>query len=183
MHMIQHDSYFNPTADCGAPPHPVNGSFLQPHTNTTVGSVVVFQCDPGFVPEGEMTAVCGSDGQWVPNPGDVTCSPRPTQILTKTPTPTQTSTPTSKSYTLHFILYLNNSRTVQGEHREHPWEELWTCMIGWWFAATASQIFHSGMQLLCIVHMQSFSLVEISLKAFFFLITILVHLKWLRSNS
>ena len=120
MHMIQHDSYFNPTADCGTPPPPVNGSFLQHHTNTTEGSVVVFQCDPGFVPEGEMTAVCDSDGQWVPNPGGVTCSPRPTPILTQTPTPTQSSTPASKNYTLHFILYLKNSRAVQGEHREHP---------------------------------------------------------------
>ena len=28
-----------------------------------------------------MTAVCGRDGQWTPNPGNVTCSPRQTQIL------------------------------------------------------------------------------------------------------
>ena len=68
------DSHFNPTADCGAPLPPVNGSLLQSHTNTTEGSVVVFQCDPGFVPEGEMISVCGSDGQWTPDPGDVTCS-------------------------------------------------------------------------------------------------------------
>ena len=27
----------------------------------------------------EMIAVCESDGQWSPNPGGVTCSPRPTQ--------------------------------------------------------------------------------------------------------
>ena len=78
---------FNSTADCGAPPPPVNG-FLQPHTNTTEGSVVMFQCDPGFVSEGVITAVCDSDGQWTPNPGHVTCSPRPT------PTPTQTFTET-----------------------------------------------------------------------------------------
>ena len=79
-------------ADCGAPPPPVNGDLMQPHTNTTEGSVVVFQCDSGFVPEGEMTAVCGSDGQWTPNPGSVTCSP--TQTFSQTLTPTQTSTPT-----------------------------------------------------------------------------------------
>ena len=93
-------------ADCGAPPSPVSRS-VQPHTNTTEGSVVVFQCNPGFVPEGEMTAVCGSDGQWTPNPGGVTCSPRPTQTFTQTftqvPTqastqaPTQASTPTKTS--------------------------------------------------------------------------------------
>ena len=89
--------HFNPAADCGAPPPPVNGS-VQPYTNTTEGSVVVFQCDPGFVPEGEMTAVCESDGQWVPYPGNVTCSPRPTQafteIFTQVSTLILTSTPT-----------------------------------------------------------------------------------------
>ena len=82
------DSHFNSIAHCGAPPPPVNGSLLQPHTNTTEGSVVVFQCNPGFVPEGEMTTVCESDGQWSPNPGGVTCSPIPTQTFTETFTPT-----------------------------------------------------------------------------------------------
>ena len=92
------------SADCGAPPPPVNG-FLQPRTNTTEGSVVVFHCDPGFVPEGVMTAVCGRDGQWTPNPGGVTCSPRPTQVITLASpqttilvsTPIQTSTPTGEN--------------------------------------------------------------------------------------
>ena len=90
-----HESHFNSTVDCGAPLSSVNGS-VQSHTNTTEGSVVVFQCDSGFVPEGEMTTVCGSDGQWSPNPGGVTCSPRPTQNFTQVSTeaPTQASTPT-----------------------------------------------------------------------------------------
>ena len=52
-----YDSFFNPTADCGAPPLPING-FPPAHTNTTEGSVVVFQCDPGFVPEGEIWQQC-----------------------------------------------------------------------------------------------------------------------------
>ena len=38
-----------------------------------------------------MTAVCGRDGRWTPNPGGVTCSP--------TPTPTQTSILTPSSAT------------------------------------------------------------------------------------
>ena len=79
-------NFFNSTADCGALPLPVNGSLLQ--TITTEGSVAVFQCDPGFVPEGEMTAVCGRNGRWIPDPGGITCSPIPT------PTSTQTSTQT-----------------------------------------------------------------------------------------
>ena len=53
----------------------------------------MFQCDPGFVPEGVMTAVCGSDGHWSPNPGGVTCSPTPI------PTATQTSILTPSSAT------------------------------------------------------------------------------------
>ena len=52
-----------------------------------------------------MTAVCGSDGQWTPNPGGVTCSPRPTQVITLASpqttilvsTPIQTSTPTGEN--------------------------------------------------------------------------------------
>ena len=97
------DSHFNSTADCGAPPPPVSGS-LQPGANTTEGSVVVFQCDPGFVPDGQMTAVCGSDGQWTPNPGGVSCSPRPTQTFTQTFTPTETSTPTGPGENLVFTI-------------------------------------------------------------------------------
>ena len=86
--------WLSPTADCGAPPPPVNG-FLQSYTNTTEGSVVVFWCNPGFVPGGEMTAVCGSDSQWTPNPGGVTCSPRPTPTSTQTSTETSVVTPSA----------------------------------------------------------------------------------------
>ena len=85
--------HFNPTADCGAPAPPMNGS-MQSYTNTTEGSVVVFQCDSGFVPEGEITAVCGRDSRWTPDPGDVTCSPRPTPASTQTTTQTPTEAPT-----------------------------------------------------------------------------------------
>ena len=111
------NSHFNPTDDCGTPPPPVNGS-VQPHTNTTEGSVVVFQCDPGFVPEGVMTAVCGSDGQWTPNPGSVTCSPTPTPTLTQTFTPTGRSTPTRpgeiKHECLNVIFMIGNLLVVFG---------------------------------------------------------------------
>ena len=97
--------HFNPTADCGAPPPPVNGS-VQPYANTTEGSVMVFQCDPGFVSEGVMTAVCESDGQWTPNLGGVTCSLRPTQTFmqafTEASIPIQTSTPTGPGENDHF---------------------------------------------------------------------------------
>ena len=43
-----------------------------------------------------QTVSCESYGQWTPNPGGVTCSPRPTQTFTQkfTQTFTLTSTPT-----------------------------------------------------------------------------------------
>ena len=84
----------NPTADCGPPPSLTNG-FLQSHTNTTEGSVAVFQCDPGFVPEGVMTAVCERNGQWTPNPGGITCSPRPIPTFTQTFTEASILTPSA----------------------------------------------------------------------------------------
>ena len=100
------DSHFKPTVDCGAPPRPVNGS-LQLCTSTTAGSEVVFWCDPGFVPERVMTAVCGSDGQWTPNPGNVTCSPRPTQILVPGENELLLShNPTSRLYAVNLQLVL-----------------------------------------------------------------------------
>ena len=89
------DCHTNPTADCGTLPPPINGFLLQLDTNTKEGSEVVFQCDPGFVPEGEMTAVCGSDGQWTPNLGGVTCSPRPTPTFTQTFTEASIVTPSA----------------------------------------------------------------------------------------
>ena len=103
-------------ADCGAPPPPVNRFLVQPDTNTTEGSVVVFQYDPGFVPgpEGEMTAVCGSDGQWSPSPGGVTCSPRPTQTFTQTITQTSTQAPT-KAPTLASTGTWTSTATGYGE--------------------------------------------------------------------
>jgi len=61
------------SADCGTPVPPVRG-LLQPYTNTTEGSMVVFYCNSSLVSEGEMTTVCGSDGQWNPNPGSLNCT-------------------------------------------------------------------------------------------------------------
>ena len=61
---------------------------------------MVFWCNPGFVPDEVMTAVCGRDGQWTPNPGDVTCTPRLTPTFTLVPTPTRTSTRSGENDTI-----------------------------------------------------------------------------------
>ena len=65
--------HYSPIVDCGYPDPPVNGSFGGDITSTVEGSEITYQCDDGLTPEGTMTAVCGEDGEWRPNPGDVEC--------------------------------------------------------------------------------------------------------------
>ena len=55
-------------ANCGVPRPPGNGSIVN-YTSTAL----FYQCDQGFRPVGEMTAVCAANGSWSPNPADVTC--------------------------------------------------------------------------------------------------------------
>ena len=65
--------HYSPIADCGYPDPPVNGSFGGDITSTVEGSEITYQCNDGLTPEGNMTAVCGEDGEWRPNPGDAEC--------------------------------------------------------------------------------------------------------------
>ena len=126
----------NSTVDCGTPPLPLNGSLLQLHTNTTEGSVVVFQCDPGFVPEGEMTAVCGRNGQWTPSP-DVTCSPRPTQTFTQTFTQiftqvsilTPGSTPSGPGKVLLWSVYITRAKAKYNNYYSRQFLKKWVTNI------------------------------------------------------
>ena len=37
------------------------------------GSALLYQCNSGFGPVGEMTAVCAANGSWSPEPADVLC--------------------------------------------------------------------------------------------------------------
>jgi len=60
------------TFDCGPPPAPQSGS-LESYTNTTEGSVVFYNCDPGLVPERRMMSLCTVTG-WSPDPGALSCS-------------------------------------------------------------------------------------------------------------
>ena len=36
--------------------------------------MITFQCNPGFLPEGEMTATCTNAGVWSRDPAGVDCS-------------------------------------------------------------------------------------------------------------
>ena len=59
-------------ANCGVPRPPDNGSIVN-YTSTVEGSTLFYQCNPGFGPVDEMTAVCAANGSWSPDPADVTC--------------------------------------------------------------------------------------------------------------
>ena len=61
------------SAICGIPPSPNNG-FVD-FTDIIEGSEATFRCESGP----EMTAVCTASGEWVPNPGDLSCSQPPGQ--------------------------------------------------------------------------------------------------------
>ena len=65
--------FFFLKANCGAPTVPTNGS-IGAYQNTTEGTVIMFGCDPGFVPAGNTTAVCASDGRWIPDPATLVCT-------------------------------------------------------------------------------------------------------------
>ena len=47
---------------------------IDPYQNTTEGAEIFFRCNPGFVPTERMTAVCGADGRWNPDPADHRCT-------------------------------------------------------------------------------------------------------------
>ena len=54
--------------DCGtlAP----SGFIIEPFNNTKFGALITFHCEEN---KNSMTAVCGSDGEWIPNPEQIEC--------------------------------------------------------------------------------------------------------------
>ena len=69
----QHFSFSLHAANCSDPAVPRNG-LIGVYQNTTEGAEIFFRCNPGFAPAGRMTAVCGADGRWNPDPADLTCT-------------------------------------------------------------------------------------------------------------
>ena len=47
---------------------------IAPYQNTTEGAEISFMCNPMFVPRERMTAVCGADRRWSPDPADHRCT-------------------------------------------------------------------------------------------------------------
>ena len=64
--------FFSPV-NCSDPTPPVDGS-IGAYQNTTEGAVIFFTCNPMFVPTESMTAVCGEDRRWSPDPADHRCT-------------------------------------------------------------------------------------------------------------
>ena len=63
---------FTASVSCGTPSF-ASRVDMEPITSTTVTSEIVYQCQSGFLPEGNMTSVCGEDGMWTPNPATLMC--------------------------------------------------------------------------------------------------------------
>ena len=61
-----------PAVSCGAPFF-VSRVTVDPFNSTLVGSEVSYQCQPGLLPEGRRTSVCGGDGRWNSDPTSLLC--------------------------------------------------------------------------------------------------------------
>ena len=69
--------YFFLSVNCGMPAAPDNGSIVTV-PSTLGGTEIIFRCNTGFVPTGNRTAVCSSDGispngTWTPDPATLVC--------------------------------------------------------------------------------------------------------------
>ncbi|XP_064402268.1 uncharacterized protein LOC135348048 isoform X2 [Halichondria panicea] len=71
----------NESISCVLPVPPLNGTLLNTNslnTNPVEGSVITFQCDPGFSPVGAVTVTCNNSGLWDPDPTLLECVAAPT---------------------------------------------------------------------------------------------------------
>ena len=67
--------------DCRAPSTPASGVTVVQSHNTTVSSVIFYQCQQsGFVPSSN-SSVCGEDGRWSPDPSQVMCVTVPGTLM------------------------------------------------------------------------------------------------------
>ncbi|XP_064404153.1 sushi, von Willebrand factor type A, EGF and pentraxin domain-containing protein 1-like isoform X2 [Halichondria panicea] len=69
---------------CILPAPRLNGALLNTtsqNTSQCEGSVITFQCDPGFSLVGAATATCNNSGLWDPDPALLECSPTATTTL------------------------------------------------------------------------------------------------------
>ncbi len=71
-----HQSYSLYIVSCVLPAPPLNGTLFNTNSlNTSLmeGSVITFQCDPGFSLMGAVTVTCNNSGLWDPDPTQLEC--------------------------------------------------------------------------------------------------------------
>ncbi len=70
-----HLPFLVPIVTCVLPAPPLNGTLLTSiqNTSTIEGSVITFQCDPGFSLVGTKIATCNNSGLWDPDPALLEC--------------------------------------------------------------------------------------------------------------
>ncbi|XP_064402629.1 uncharacterized protein LOC135348365 isoform X2 [Halichondria panicea] len=59
---------------CVLPAPPLNGTLLNTNSHLTEGSIITFQCDPGFSLVGAATTTCNNSGLWNPDLALLECS-------------------------------------------------------------------------------------------------------------
>ncbi len=63
--------YFEVTCDFPTPP--INGS-VSDYLDNRIGATVTYQCNDGFIPSVEMTAICSNETvSWLPAPDQHVC--------------------------------------------------------------------------------------------------------------
>ena len=55
--------------DC-SPPLAASGVIIEPFNNTKFGALITFHCEES---DYSMSTVCGSDGEWIPDPASLDC--------------------------------------------------------------------------------------------------------------
>ena len=67
---------FLPLVNCGMPTAPENGIIENIQSvNTVGGALIVFRCNPRYVPARRMSATCvSSTRNWTPDPADLVCN-------------------------------------------------------------------------------------------------------------
>ena len=90
----------SPSAGCGPPSPPVNGSVGE-WTSSRVGAQVTYSCDTDLVLVGERVAYCSlSQLQWLPSSDDVLCVQPPSGIYSAYLNYTHLFQPTHTPYTI-----------------------------------------------------------------------------------
>ena len=51
-----------------SPPAPLAHGRISPYSNGSVGAILTFHCDTGYMPQAAVTSTCSFNSSWVPLP-------------------------------------------------------------------------------------------------------------------